>query len=173
MKGDGKMTSEEYVKMQDMWLKATGIKEGSWVEVMREPKNYESGWSREYDPSPQRVFLEGVHRVVACHHTSGILLRYRGKDNVCFFPFFVLNPAEAPKPEKYQFKPFEQVLVRDCDADNWHINLFERIVNDKEGFCFRCIDGCFWVQGIPYAGHEHLLDATDEPEDWAKYYEKG
>ncbi|WP_321822894.1 hypothetical protein [Pyramidobacter piscolens] len=164
------MTNEEYIKMQKMWLKATGIKEGSWVEVMREPKNYESGWSREYDPSPQRVFLEGVHRVVACHHTSGILLRYRGKDNVCFFPFFVLNPAEAPKPEKYQFKPFEQVLVRDEDSEVWDANLFNYTRGDGGG-PFECVS-CAWHQCIPYAGHEHLLGTTDEPEDWAKYYDK-
>lgn len=164
------MTNEEYIKMQKMWLKATGIKEGSWVEVMREPKNYESGWSREYDPSPQRVFLEGVHRVVACHHTSGILLRYRGKDNVCFFPFFVLNPAEAPKPEKYKFKAFEQVLTRDADNKAWRINVFGKYL-EYTAHPYECLNNA-WKQCIPYAGHEHLLGTTDEPEDWAKYYDK-
>lgn len=164
------MTNEEYIKMQEMWLKATGIKEGSWVEVMREPKNYESGWSREYDPSPQRVFLEGVHRVVACHHTSGILLRYRGKDNVCFFPFFVLNPAEAPKPEKYQFKPFEQVLVRDADNKAWRINVFGKYL-EYTAHPYECLNNA-WKQCIPYAGHELLLGTTVEPEDWAKCYDK-
>lgn len=172
MKGDGKMTSEEYVKMQDMWLKATGIKEGSWVEVTREAENHESGWGSQW-VTVMTDLVGKTCRVIGMHSSYGLHLETVEDGKRYGFPFFVLEPAEEPKPEKYKFKPFEQVLVRDCDADNWHINLFERIVNDKEGFCFRCIDGCFWVQGIPYAGHEHLLDATDEPEDWAKYYEKG
>lgn len=170
------MTSEEYVKMQDMWLKATGVKEGDWVKVLRSAKNRESGWLCNWCATPMDKCVGKPFRVVDIHKNYGLQLDIGcdgSNEYEWCFPFFVLEPAEEPKPEKYQFKPFEQVLVRDCDADNWHINFFERIVNDKEGFCFRCIDGCFWVQGIPYAGHEHLLGTADEPEDWAKYYEKG
>lgn len=166
------MTSDEYARLQDMWIEVNGIKVGSRVKVTRKTKNFESGWGTGWtEDMDATVGKVGCVRWVGKDDNGGIYIEINNYGRACY-PFFVLAPAEAPKPEKYQFKPFEQMLVRDCDADNWHINLFERIVNDREGFCFRCIDGCFWVQGIPYAGHEHLLGAADEPEDWAKYYDK-
>lgn len=165
------MTNEEYVKMQKMWLKATGVKEGSWVKVTRKAENYESGWGTVWANEMDSLVDKTVCALEFDNRESNRGVFICTKDDYKYWvPFFVLEPAEAPKPEKYRFQPFEQVLVRDEDDEAWRISLFERHARDS--FCFACIHGFFWKQCIPYAGHEHLLDTTDEPEDWAKYYDK-
>lgn len=165
------MTGEEYMRLQEMWIKTTGVKAGSWVKVMREVKDYESGWNAVW-ANEMRQAVGSVYRVCGFRGPFGVRLE-DVEGTMCFnFPFFVLEPAEEPKPEKYQFTPFELVLVRDCDADDWHISLFEKCIDDENGLDFGCINGFFGAQCIPYAGHEHLLGTKDEPEDWAKYYDK-
>ena len=170
MKGDGKMTSEEYVKMQDMWLKATGIKEGSWVKVTREAENHESGWGSQW-VTVMTDLVGKTCRVIGMHSSYGLHLETVEDGKRYGFPFFVLEPAEEPKPEKYKFKAFEQVLTRDADNKAWRINVFGKYL-EYTAHPYECLNNA-WKQCIPYAGHEHLLGTADEPEDWAKYYEKG
>lgn len=165
------MTNKEYVRLQDMWLRHTGVQIGSLVKVARKAESYESGWNALWVNEMQQA-VGKVCRVVDFKDSFGLCLD-NSEGTMCFnFPFFVLEPAEEPKPEKYQFTPFEQVLVRDCDADDWHISLFEKCIDDENGLDFGCINGFFGAQCIPYAGHENLLGTADEPEDWAKYYDK-
>ncbi len=164
------MTNEEYVRLQDMWLKSTGIKEGSWVKVLRSAKNRESGWLCNWCATPMDKCVGEPFRVVDIHKNYGLQLDIGcdgSNEYEWCFPFFILEPAEAPKPEKYQFTPFEQVLVRNSCMYLWHADLFETMDNDH--FVTMRSD---WRYCIPYAGHEHLLGTTDEPKDWVKYYDK-
>lgn len=161
------MTSEEYVKLQDVWLKATDIKKGDWVKVTRKADSHESGWNNSWTPGMDAV-VEMFVRVVGVRDSNGIKVATSNFSfPSCRLPFFILEPAKKPKPEKYQFTPFEQVLTRNYNSDNWTANLFSYI----EDGIFACTDA-FWTQCIPYAGHEHLLGTTDEPEDWGQYYDK-
>lgn len=163
------MTSEEYVKLQDVWLKATDIKKGDWVKVTRKADSHESGWNAVWVNEMWQA-VGSVYRVCGFRGPFGVRLE-DVEGTICFnFPFFILEPAEAPKPEKYQFKPFEQVLVRDTDDSFWRIEFFGG-GNKSDEYGFKCLYTS-WNQCIPYAGHEHLLGTADEPEDWAKYYEK-
>lgn len=73
-------------------------------------------------------------------------------------PDFVSEDNTNSQP--HQFKPFDKVLVRDRDADEWECNLFSRI--DEEG-CYVCV-GSWWMQCIPYEGNEYLLGTTNNPE---------
>lgn len=165
------MTSEEYVKMQDMWLKATGVKEGSWVKVLRSAENRESGWLCNWCATPMDKCVGKPFRVVDIHKNYGLQLDIGcDESDEWSFPFFILEPTEAPKPEKYQFTPFEQVLVRDSDRAPWLPRFFSHMNKDCL-YPFICIS-IAWSQCIPYAGHEHLIGTKDEPEDWAKYYDK-
>ncbi|WP_282012753.1 hypothetical protein [Pyramidobacter piscolens] len=166
------MTKDEYIRLQRTWAKAEGIEKGSYVRVTRAAKDRESGWSdlweNEMDATVNHVFE------VADIRPDGVHLSLRGlvgeTDTLYSFPFFILEPAEAPKVEKYQFTPFEQVLVRDEDSQLWYANLFGE-AEGNAGSGFECVS-LAWSQCIPYAGHEHLLGTTDEPEDWEKYYDK-
>ena len=61
---------------------------------------------------------------------------------------------------KHQFKPFDKVLVRACDEQEWECSFFSHIT---EGGYYACV-GSWWLQCIPYEGNEHLLGTTNKPQ---------
>lgn len=61
---------------------------------------------------------------------------------------------------KYKFKPFDKVLVRDTEDDDWHVSLFAREIADaqyKKEEKYECLNGTGWIYCIPFEGNEHLL----------------
>ena len=69
---------------------------------------------------------------------------------------------------KYDFKPFDKVLVRDEDDKEWHISLFAReIVDDSDGLSYKheCSNGALWDCCIPFEGNEYLLGTAENPEE--------
>lgn len=65
---------------------------------------------------------------------------------------------------KYEFKPFDKVLVRDEGDKEWHISLFAReIVDYSDGLSYKyeCSNGTLWDYCIHFEGNEHLL-GTEE-----------
>lgn len=69
---------------------------------------------------------------------------------------------------KYDFKPFDKVLVRDEDDKEWHISLFAReIVDDSDGLSYKheCSNGTLWDCCIPFEGNEYLLGTAENPEE--------
>ena len=58
------------------------------------------------------------------------------------------------------FKPFDKVLVRDFDSEEWRVDFFDRISKDKP-YRYQCLMS-FWHQCVPYEGNEHLLGITKE-----------
>lgn len=69
--------------------------------------------------------------------------------------FGVTDQATAQQP-KPQLKPFDKVLVRNNDDDEWVCDIFSHI--DELAFYY-CV-GTRWEQCIPYEGNEHLLGTT-------------
>lgn len=68
---------------------------------------------------------------------------------------------------KYEFKPFDKVLVRDEGDKEWHISLFAReIVDDSDGLSYKyeCSNGTLWDCCIPFEGNECLLGTAENPE---------
>lgn len=65
------------------------------------------------------------------------------------------------KKTKYQFKPYDRVLVRTYDSDRWKSDLFSYA--DIENRMYVCV-GLSWRQCIPYDGNENLLGTTNKPE---------
>lgn len=63
--------------------------------------------------------------------------------------------------KKYQFKPFEKVLVRDSYEDEWRASFFSNI---REGYAKYVTTGLIWKFCIPYKGNEHLLGTTNNVE---------
>lgn len=66
---------------------------------------------------------------------------------------------------KYDFKPFDKVLVRDEDDKEWHISLFAReIVDDSDGLSYKyeCSNGTLWDCCIPFEGNECLLETAEK-----------
>lgn len=68
---------------------------------------------------------------------------------------------------KYDFKPFDKVLVRDEGDKEWHISLFAReIVDYSDGlsYWYECSNGIIWDCCIPFEGNEYLLETAENPE---------
>lgn len=65
-------------------------------------------------------------------------------------------------------KPFDKVLVRDDNDENWAINWYGYY--NKEDNTFRCIGNCDigWEQCVPYEGNEHLLGTTNDCDEYYK-----
>lgn len=63
---------------------------------------------------------------------------------------------ESAEPE---FKPFDKVLVRDTDEDEWRAVEFS---HKREGIYAFCACGAMWRQCIPYEGNEHLIGTTNK-----------
>ena len=68
--------------------------------------------------------------------------------------------------KKFEFKPFDKVLVRDGDQGIWKASWFSHYNADAPVAC-----GVQWQQSIPYEGNEKMLGTADpyiepyEPED--------
>lgn len=61
---------------------------------------------------------------------------------------------------KHQFKPFDKVLVRDYNDNEWKCDFFSNM--NEHGY-YNCINS-WWHQCIPYEGNEHLLGTTNNPQ---------
>lgn len=70
---------------------------------------------------------------------------------------------EVPDDEP-QFKPFDKVLVRDEDAEEWETAHFSHIQN-YNGYTIYVANNIRWLQCIPYEGNEHLVGTTDKPKE--------
>lgn len=69
------------------------------------------------------------------------------------------NPETLQVKPECPFKPFDKVLVRDNNEQEWKINFFSHY--DKN-VCYKyyCLKSCY-NQCIFYKGNEHLLGTTD------------
>ena len=62
---------------------------------------------------------------------------------------------------KNQFKPFDQVLVRDDDTCNWKIGIYSHYEEDSN-MPYKCV-GSQYTQCIPYNENTAHLVGTNEP----------
>ena len=71
-------------------------------------------------------------------------------------------------PDKFDIntlKPFDQVLVREDNKKLWRIHFFERLNNILKDR-FVCLGGYRYHQCVPYEGNEHLLNTSNEPDNF-------
>ena len=61
---------------------------------------------------------------------------------------------------KHQFKPFDQVLVRDCEHHAWKAGIYSHY--DKESHTYVCV-GSYYIQCIPYNENTAHLLGTCKP----------
>ena len=63
--------------------------------------------------------------------------------------------------KKHQFKPFDQVLVRDFDTQQWRCGIFSHHCENGE-FKYACV-GHMYAQCIPYNEETKHLVGTTKP----------
>lgn len=64
-------------------------------------------------------------------------------------------------------KPFDKVLTRCSTLEKWHIQFFEKY-DETYKHPFICMGYNKYKECIPYEGNEHLLDTTDNCDDFYK-----
>ena len=64
---------------------------------------------------------------------------------------------------KVELKPFDKVLVRQRETEEWGANIFSHIYKTDEYLDYVCIHGT-WEFCIPYIGNESLLGTTKDVE---------
>lgn len=73
-------------------------------------------------------------------------------------------------PNKFDIttlKPFDKVLVRDHNAQEWVASLFSNY-NEPKKYKYICVNGSGYAQCIPYEGNEHLLGTTNDCDEYYK-----
>lgn len=71
-----------------------------------------------------------------------------------------VDPVKVVEP-KCSFKPFQEVLVRNSDADVWIAAHFSRY-NNKNPYCYITTLSAY-KQCVSYEGNQHLLGTTNNP----------
>ena len=145
------------------------LQENSWFLSEDDLRNYPIQF-KEYDT---------IHRVTSAGE------HIKGKGECTFFPSreqrdwskFTAPWYRKGKFDSNTLKPFDKVLVRDCDNSIWGCTMFSHTVEDE--FPYACEDefpyACFetrWKRCIPYnEDTKHLVGTTDEAPEYYKYWE--
>ena len=66
--------------------------------------------------------------------------------------------------KEHEFNPFDKVLVRNYEDDNWDIEFFQEIGGEDIDYEFVCLSGCFNFC-VPYEGNEELLGTSNSPKE--------
>lgn len=95
-------------------------------------------------------------RILLDYHDAECVL-FPSKDQRDWSKFGVSDQTTDQKQET-ELKPFDKVLVRNNDDDEWVCDIFSHI--DELAFYY-CV-GTRWEQCIPYESNEHLLGTTNK-----------
>ena len=82
---------------------------------------------------------------------------------------FEVEKPKKPKFDPKTLKPFDKVLVRDKDCENWNCGFFSH--KDASVYHYRCI-GTPYIYCIPYNEEtKHLVGTSDEAPEYYRYWE--
>ena len=100
--------------------------------------------------------------IVIILKNTDLLLRMKGKSLLMLLKqakMYLKQFFGIEIEPEYKFKPFDKVLVRDTEDDDWHVSLFVRKIADAQykEERYECLNGTGWIYCIPYEGNEHLL----------------
>ena len=79
---------------------------------------------------------------------------------------------KKPKFDPKTLKPFDKVLVRDMDLENWKVQLFSNIIEYEKQYPFLCIKD-HYMYFIPYNDDtNHLIGTKEEAPEFYRYWNK-
>ena len=146
-----------YNRFQQKYVKATNLKPGDKVKVLRKANSYEFCWINKWSPKMDK-YVGKIVTVDTVDMENGIVIHDSNDRTFWGFPFFVLE-----KIDTYRFKDKEPVLVRDNNNQAWMLAAFKRYERNKYGYSYRVYttstddNATGWRWCIPYKGNEHLL----------------
>ena len=117
-----------------------------------------------------------IYRIITLHEERReYIVEIEHKDYHESCPWIAFEDQDdyelAPKPhyDIKNFKPFDKVLVRRADDEEWAIEMFSKYYDSEptihgRTYRFMCIADSY-TQCIPFEGNEHLLGTTDMPSE--------
>ena len=117
--------------------------------------------------------LTGVFSVGSFTKDGRIFANYSGE--CALFPSREQRDWSKFKPKKPKFdpktlRPFDRVLVRDKDSDDWTCGFFSH-KGESMAYSYRCV-GAPFICCIPYnEDTKHLVGTTDEAPEYYRYWE--
>lgn len=123
-----------------------------WTSVCSEDK---SKYVRLATEEEKKSFAERIANTKNFEKAKIIIKKYLSKYE------YLLD-----EQKKYDFKPFDKVLAKYYEDDNWEASLFIRtITDDQDGeIKYECLNGTVYVYCIPFEGNEYLLGTAENPE---------
>ena len=97
------------------------------------------------------------------------LILHKGSDSIGVLLISEQDDWELV-PNKFDIstlKPFDKVLVRYGSLSEWDTGIFSRTVKSNNKLYF-IVNTQYWEQCIPYEGNEHLLDTTNDCDEYYK-----
>lgn len=91
--------------------------------------------------------------------TSSDMLYFKHDKSIECKADYILS-ITIDKEKECEFKPFDKVLVRDSNMEEWQVDLFSHI--KKADYNFIAVGSC-WKQCIPFEGNEHLVGTSYSP----------
>ena len=78
---------------------------------------------------------------------------------------------KKPKFDPKTLQPFDKVLVRDMDLENWKVQLFSNIIEYEKQYPYLCIND-HYMYCIPYNDDtKHLVGTKEEAPEFYRYWE--
>ena len=80
------------------------------------------------------------------------------------------NPKK-PKFDPQTLNPFDKVLARNFDSENWKVQLFSYIIEDETHYPYFCINNSY-ICCIPYNDDtKHLVGTANKAPEFYRYWE--
>ena len=160
-----------YSKEEDIKTVAMGVGDELENKIFDMLQSQDERWKSNERIESKNLYCSGISLFGELDDTFDVRLATEEEKNKLFSALkekgYVWNgktkEVENIKKE-HEFNPFDKVLVRDFEEDNWDINLFQEIVGEDIDYQFVCLSGCFNFC-VPYEGNEELLGTSNSPKE--------
>ena len=122
----------------------------------------------------KHLYCDGISLFGGLDDTFNVRLATDDEKNKLFSSLkengYVWNPEtknieKIVKPKQtHKFNPFDKVLVRDFEDNNWDIDFFQEIGGEDIDYKYICLSN-EWNFCIPYEGNEELLGTSNSPKE--------
>ena len=129
--------------------------------------------------SSEPIYILVRHGEVSCEEVSlakdgrlycgcnGECTLFPSKDQRNWSKFKIKKPKFDPKT----LRPFDKVLARNFDSENWKVQLFSYIIEDETHYPYFCINNSYMCC-IPYNDDtKHLVGTANKAPEFYRYWE--
>lgn len=160
--GIGRITDYHYANSVEKNILSNKLKDAGYF--WNDKTNSLEKYKFKIGDKIQNINTKNKYKIININHDYYIL------EHNCILDCDKQNNFEIIKFDLSTLKPYDKVLVRRQDSDQWEPQLFSCLNNDKSGYCYKTIlVGSFSIkQCIPYEGNEHLAGTTNDCDEYYK-----